>query len=98
MMWTGKFYTDGNYIKIPNYHQNSKIYIPDIREENETLEETKQENENEVEESNDCIQMNYDPMRDDVIDILLVEGTDESEAPEKFEKAWNNENPYLRDK
>ena len=22
--WTGKFYTDGNYIDIPNYHQNSK--------------------------------------------------------------------------
>ena len=33
--WTGKFYADGNYINIPNYHQNSTINILDIREENE---------------------------------------------------------------
>ena len=25
--WTRKFYADGNYIEISNYHQNSKIYI-----------------------------------------------------------------------
>ena len=93
--WTGKFYADGNYIKIPNYHQNSKINILDIREENETLGETEQENEKKVEEENDRVQMTYDPTRDDVTDILLVGGTDESyEALEKFDEAWNNENPY----
>ena len=53
--WTGKFFANGNYAEIPNYHQNSKIYIPDIRGKIETLEETKQENENKVEEENDCV-------------------------------------------
>ena len=43
--------------------------------------------------------MRYDPTRDDVTDILLVGGTDESyKAPENFEEAWNNKNPYLTDK
>ena len=43
--------------------------------------------------------MTYDPMRDDVTDILLIGETDESyEALKKFDKAWNNKNPYLRDK
>ena len=43
--------------------------------------------------------MTYDPTRDDLTDILLVGGTDESyKASEKFEEAWNNQNPYLRDK
>ena len=55
MRWTGKFFANGNYAEIPNYHQNSKIYIPDIRGKIETLEETKQENENKVEEENDCV-------------------------------------------
>ena len=64
--WTGKFYADGNYIEIPNYYQNSKINILDIREENEILEETKQENENKVEGENDHVQMTYDPTRDDI--------------------------------
>ena len=76
MRWTGKFYADGFYFKITNYHQNIKIDILDIREEDEVLEETKQENENEVEEENDCVQMTYDPTRDDLTDILLVGGTD----------------------
>ena len=97
--WTGKFYADGNYIKIPNYHQNTKIDIMDIREENGVLDETEPENENTVEIENDREQMTYDSTRDDVTDILLVGGTDESyEALEKFEEAWNNKNPYLRDK
>ena len=74
--WTGKFYADGNYIEISNYHQNSKINILDIREENEMLEEIKQENKNKVEEKNDRVQMTNDPTRDDVTDILLVGGTD----------------------
>ena len=74
-------------------------FIADIREENETLKETEQENENEVEEANDHMQMTYDPTRDGITDILLVGGTNESyEAPEIFEEAWNNENLYLRDK
>ena len=89
--WTGEFYANGNYIEIPNYHQNAKIDILDIREEIGVLEETKPENENKVEIENDRVQMTYDPTRDDVTDILLVGGMDESyEAPEKFEEAWNN--------
>ena len=43
--------------------------------------------------------MTYDPTRDDVRDILLIGGTDESyKSPEKFDEAWNNKNPYIRDK
>ena len=85
--WTGKFYADSNYIKIPNYHQNSKIEILDIKEKNEKLEETLQENENEVEEENDRVQMTYDPTRDEVTDILLVGGTDKNyKAPENLTK------------
>ena len=85
MRWTEKVYTDGKYIEIPNYQQDSNINILDITEENE----------NKVEEINDRVQMTYDPTRDYVTDILLVGGTDESyEALEKFEEALNNENPY----
>ena len=39
--------------------------------------------------------MIYDPMRDDMSEIVLFGGTDESyKSPETFEKAWNHENDY----
>ena len=99
LRWTRKFYAEGNYINIPNNHQDSKINILDTRNENEVSENTQQENENQAQQETTRLQMTYNPMKDDVSDILLVEGTDENyKAPEKFDEAWNNENPYLRDK
>ena len=41
----------------------------------------------------------YDPTCDDVSEIVLVGGMDESyKSLEIFEKAWNHENDYLRSK
>ena len=43
--------------------------------------------------------MTYNPMRDNMSEIVLVGGMDESyKSPEAFEKIWNHENNYLRNK
>ena len=43
--------------------------------------------------------MTYDPTRDDMSEIVLVGGTDEShKSPKTFEKAWNHEDNCLRSK
>ena len=94
MRWTGKFYVDSNYKAIPNYNQHPNMNISELRNDVNVSEN------NEVEaENNTQSQMTYDPTRNDVTDILLVWGTDENyEALEKFNEAWNNEDPYLREK
>ena len=54
--------------------------------------ETEKQNEN-------TVQMTYDPTHDDVSEIGLVGGTDESyESLKIFEKAWNYDDNYLRSK
>ena len=89
-----EIFADSNYKAIPNYNQNPSINISELRNKPNVSENNKVEVENNVQ-----LQMTYDPTRDDITDILLVGGTDESyEAPEKYNEAWNNENPYLRDK
>ena len=45
------------------------------------------------------IKTTYDTTLDDMSEIVLVGGTNEScESPETFEAAWNDKNDYLRGK
>ena len=54
--------------------------------------ETENQNEN-------IVQMTYDPICDDMSEIVIDGGTDGSyKSPETFEKAWNHKNNYLRRK
>ena len=83
-----------------NYNQNATIKITGNKGQ---IEEITQEIENDPDETENHnekkVWMTYDPTRDDMSEIVLVRGTDETyESPETFEKAWNHENNYLRSK
>ena len=45
------------------------------------------------------VQMTHEPTHDNMAEIVLVGGTDESYvSPETFKKVWNHKNDYLRNK
>ena len=97
--WTGKFYANSDYVSIPNYDQNAMIRATRGNRLNENTSETESTSDNQETTVDNTIRVTHDPTRDDMAEIVLVGGTDESyESPETFEKAWNHNNDYLREK
>ena len=61
--------------------------------------EMTEENKNDLNKNDNIVRIAYDPTFDNMPEIVLVGGTDESyKSLETFEKAWNHPNDHLRNK
>ena len=100
VQWSGKFHANGEYVSIPNYNQNTTIQITGDTGHVVGMTQGTEYDPDELENQNmNKVRMTCDPMHDNVSEIVLVGGTDESyDSPETVEKEWNHENGYLRSK